>query len=270
MNRNNSRLSNFVTMQRFTQLFKGKTSQVLNIYTTAGYPELNSTEEVVLRAIGAGADIIELGMPYSDPLADGTTIQQSSQIALQNGMTLDILFEQAKSIREQCSTPIVLMGYLNQMLQYGEEKFLASAQASGIDALIIPDLPMDIYQNKYEALFKSYQIGIAFLVTPETSEERVRQADLLSNAFLYVVSQSKVTGSSSDLSDQQVEYFERLESMNLSTPRLIGFGIHDAQTFQQACNYGHGAIIGSAFIRHLGTHGAKEVGSFVKDVVKTQ
>ena len=159
---------------------------------TAGYPELQSTEEVVLRLVGAGADIIELGIPYSDPLADGTTIQESSKTALENGMTLDTLFAQAKAIREQCSTPIVLMGYLNQMLQYGEEKFLATAADSGIDALIIPDLPMDIYEAEYQSMFLSNEIGIAFLITPETSEARIRQADTLSNAFLYVVSQSKV------------------------------------------------------------------------------
>ena len=254
-------------MQRFTQLFSEKSSKVLNIYTTAGYPELNSTEEVVLRLVGAGADIIELGMPYSDPLADGTTIQQSSQIALANGMTLETLFAQAKTIREQSSVPVVLMGYFNQMLQYGEEKFLAAAQDSGIDALIIPDLPMDIYEKDYQSMFESRDIGIAFLVTPETSDERIRQADRLSNAFLYIVSQSKVTGGSNDLSSDQLSYFERLGSMNLQTPRLIGFGIHDAATFQRACAYGHGAIIGSAFIRHLGANGVKEAGSFVEAVL---
>jgi tryptophan synthase alpha chain len=254
-------------MQRFTQLFSEKSSHILNIYTTAGYPDLNSTEEVVLRLAGAGADIIELGMPYSDPLADGTTIQESSQVALANGMTLDTLFAQAKTIREQSSVPIVLMGYFNQMLQYGEERFLASAQDSGIDALIIPDLPMDIYENDYKAMFESKDIGIAFLVTPETSEERIRQADRLSNAFLYVVSQSKVTGGSSDLSTEQLNYFERLANMNLDTPRLIGFGIHDAATFKRACAYGHGAIIGSAFIRHLGKFGVKEVNGFVESVL---
>lgn len=257
-------------MDRFTQLFAEKTANILNIYTTAGYPELNSTEEVVLRLIGAGADIIELGMPYSDPLADGTTIQQSSKIALDNGMTLDTLFAQASNIRENTSTPIVLMGYLNQMLQYGEEKFLATAQASGIDALIIPDLPMDIYEENYQSMFVSHEIGIAFLVTPETADDRIKQADRLSNAFLYVVSQSKVTGGSSDLSTDQVEYFKRLDAMSLTTPRLIGFGIHDAQTFQQACQYGHGAIIGSAFIRHLGEHGVKQVGDFVEGVLGGQ
>ncbi len=256
-------------MQRFTQLFSEKSSQILNIYTTAGFPKLDSTEEVVLRLAGAGADIIELGMPYSDPLADGTTIQQSSQIALANGMTLDKLFAQAKTIREQSSVPIVLMGYFNQMLQYGEERFLTSAQDAGIDALIIPDLPMDIYERDYKSMFESRDIGIAFLVTPETSEERIKQADRLSNAFLYVVSQSKVTGGSSDISSEQLSYFERLNNMSLDTPRLIGFGIHDAATFQRACSYGHGAIIGSAFIRHLDQHGVKEVGSFVESLLAT-
>jgi len=253
-------------MVRLNQLFEEKTTQVLNIYTTAGYPDLNSTEEVVLRLAGAGADIVELGMPYSDPMADGETIQKSSDQALSNGMTLDLLFDQSKTIREQSSVPIILMGYLNQMIQYGVEKFVKVAADSGIDGLIIPDLPMDIYKDKYQALFEEHDLGISFLVTPETSDERIRLADNLSTGFLYVVSQSKITGGSSDLSQTQTQYFERLQGMDLKSPWLIGFGIHDAQTFAQACQYGHGAIIGSAFIRHIGQHGIRSVGDFVSGV----
>ncbi len=250
-------------MIRLNQLFEEKSARVLNIYTTAGYPNLNDTEEIVLRLAGAGVDIVELGMPYSDPLADGETIQKSSDVALSNGMTLDILFQQAKTIREQSNIPIVLMGYLNQMLQFGVEKFLHSAAESGIDGLIIPDLPMDIYRDQYQAAFEQDGLGISFLVTPETSEERIRLADELSSGFLYVVSQSKITGGSTDINQSQTLYFERLQRMQLRSPWLIGFGIHDAQTYNQACQYGHGAIIGSAFIRHLGQYGVKSVGDFV-------
>lgn len=246
-------------MNRFETLFKQKPERVLNIYTTAGYPTLESTVATVIELTQAGADIIELGMPYSDPLADGTTIQKSSQVAIARGMTLEILFNQATAIRKNTDTPIILMGYLNQMMQYGTEAFLSQAQQSGIDGLIIPDLPMDIFVAEYEALFKRYDQAIAFLVTPETSDARIKEADRLSTAFLYVVSKSNITGGSSDLDDGQLAYFQRLDSMQLTTPRLIGFGIHDKATFDTACKYGHGAIIGSAFIRHIGKGGsAKE------------
>ncbi len=252
-------------MNRFDILFKQKAARVLNIYTTAGYPTLESTVDTVTALTAAGADIIELGMPYSDPLADGTTIQESSQVALANGMTLETLFAQANAIRTQTDAPIILMGYLNQMLQYGTEAFLSQAQQSGIDGLIIPDLPMDIYVEDYEALFKQYEQGIAFLVTPETSAERIREADRLSTAFLYIVSKSNITGGSSGLDDGQLAYFKTLEEMNLETPKLIGFGIHDKVTFDTACQYGNGAIIGSAFIRHLGKGGSPK--DFVSSII---
>jgi len=257
-------------MVRLKQLFEEKSSQILNIYTTAGYPKLGDTEEVVLRLAGSGADLVELGMPYSDPMADGETIQKSSEVALKNGMTLDLLFEQSRAIREQSNIPMILMGYLNQMLQYGAEKFLKAAADNGIDGMIIPDLPMEIYKDSYKTLFEQYGLGISFLVTPETSNERIRLADDLSSGFLYVVSQSKITGSSTDLSQAQIQYFERLQEMNLKSPWLIGFGIHDANTFNQACEYGQGAIIGSAFIRYLGQHGVASSGDFVAKLVEDE
>jgi len=196
-------------------------------------------------------DLIELGMPYSDPLADGETIQRSSQIALQNGLSLDTLFAQVQEARQETQVPIIAMGYYNQMLQYGVERFLSSAQESGIQGLIIPDIPMDIYERDYLELFEKYNMEISFLITPLTSDERIRQADRLSSAFIYVVSQTSITGKSGDISDEQKQYFERIENMNLDSPRLIGFGIHDKTTYNVACDNSHGAIVGSAFIRAL-------------------
>lgn len=228
---------------------KGK--ETLNVYCTAGYPDLDSTVTVLKSLSEQGVDLIELGMPYSDPLADGETIQKSSQVALQNGLTLDILFAQVKEARQSTQVPIIAMGYYNQMLQYGVEKFLSSAQESGIQGLIIPDLPMDIYERDYIELFRKHNIEISFLITPLTSAKRIRQADRLSSAFIYVVSQTSITGKKGDIQSHQKEYFERIEKMNLQSPRLIGFGIHDKVTYDTACSYSHGAIIGSAFIRAL-------------------
>ncbi len=228
---------------------KGK--EILNVYCTAGYPHLDSTVTVLKSLSEEGVDLIELGMPYSDPLADGETIQKSSQVALQNGLTLNILFEQVKEARQHTQVPIIAMGYYNQMLQYGVEKFLSKAHQSGIQGMIIPDLPMDIYEKKYANLFQEYNMEISFLITPLTSDERIKQADRLSSAFIYVVSQTSITGKKGEIQLHQKEYFERIAQMNLHSPRLIGFGIHDKTTYNTACKYSHGAIIGSAFIRAL-------------------
>lgn len=234
---------------RQTILNKGK--NILNIYCTAGYPTLDSTVTILKTLSDQGVDLIELGMPYSDPLADGATIQKSSQIALQNGLSLDILFEQVRKCRQTTQTPIIAMGYYNQLLQFGVERFLSKAREVGIQGLIIPDLPMNIYESEYRDLFTKYDMEISFLITPLTSVERIKQADRLSTAFIYVVSQTSITGKEGDISDDQQEYFNRIESMNLESPRLIGFGIHDKSTYEQACKFSHGAIVGSAFIRSL-------------------
>ncbi len=234
---------------RQTILKKGK--GILNVYCTAGYPTLDSTVTILNSLSDQGVDLIELGMPYSDPLADGTTIQESSQVALKNGLSLDILFDQIRQAREYTQTPIIAMGYYNQMLQYGVERFLSIAHDVGIQGLIIPDIPMDIYERDYQVLFEKYNMEISFLITPLTSDLRVQQADRLSTAFIYVVSQTSITGKSGEISDAQKQYFERIAAMNLESPRLIGFGIHDRATYEQACNYSHGAIVGSAFIRAL-------------------
>lgn len=230
---------------------KRKNGDCLNVYFTAGYPTLESTTEILTALNENGADLIELGLPYSDPLADGTTIQESSSIALKNGMKLDVLFDQLKSVKGKIQTPIILMGYYNQLLQYGVEKFLSIASESGVQAMIIPDLPMDVYEEKYQELFATYNIGMSFLITPETSDERIRQADKLSNAFIYMLSQTGITGKTGDIQQEQINYFDRINKMELKAPRLIGFGIHDKASYQMACTHSDGAIIGSAFIRAL-------------------
>jgi len=236
---------------RQTINFKGK--NILNVYFTAGHPTLESTEIIIKALADNGADLIELGMPYSDPLADGPTIQKSSEIALKNGQSIRNIFQNVKNIRLTHDIPIILMGYFNQMLQYGDEKFLADAHQSGIQGLIIPDMPMEIYERDYQSLFEKYQMEISFLITPMTSEDRIYQADKLSSAFLYVVSQSSITGKSGGISEEQIDYFQRIKSMNLQSPSLIGFGIHDKTTREIANQYSNGAIVGSAFIRILKT-----------------
>lgn len=238
-------------MNRIRQRIKSANGEALNVYFTAGYPTLDSIPTLIASLEEAGVDLIELGMPYSDPLADGTTIQNSSRIALDNGLNLKVLFEHIGRARKNSSIPIILMGYFNQLLQFGVEDFLKLASERGVDGLIIPDLPMDIYERDYLHLFEKYDLSIAFLISPMTSDERIRQADRLSSAFIYVVSQSSITGKKGDISDQQKAYFERITNMGLKSPRLIGFGIHDHQSFKTACRHSDGAIVGSAYIRAL-------------------
>lgn len=238
-------------MQTIRQTIINKGKNVLNVYFTAGHPTLESTEMIIKSLADNGVDLIELGMPYSDPLADGPTIQKSSEIALKNGQTIDNIFRNVKNVRTTCSIPIIMMGYFNQMLQYGAEKFLQDAHDAGIQGLIIPDMPMEIYERDYLEMFKKYQMEVSFLITPMTSEERIRQADSLSSAFLYVVSQSSITGKQGGISETQLAYFTRIKTMNLKSPSLIGFGIHDKATREIANQYSIGAIVGSAFIRIL-------------------
>lgn len=238
-------------MDRITTLFANKRKHILNIYFTAGYPKLDSTKEIILSLEKAGADLIEIGMPYSDPLADGPTIQESGQVALKNGMTLEILFQQIEETRKHTGIPLIMMGYFNQVMQYGEETFLKKCAEVGVDGLILPDMPMDVYETQYKSLFEKYDLKIIFLITPQTSEERIRQVDGLSTGFIYMVSNSSITGAKSGISEGQLAYFERINQMKLVNPRLIGFGISDNETFEIACQYAHGAIIGSAFIKAL-------------------
>lgn len=244
-------------MKRIKELFQKKQQGVLNVYCTAGYPELNSTVDVMKCLQANGADLIELGMPYSDPLADGPVIQGSSTKALQNGMTISKLFEQLKDFRREIQVPVVLMGYLNPLLQYGFENFCAKCEEVGIDGLIIPDIPIYEYENEYKEIIKKYNLDFIFLVTPETSEERIKKLDELSSGFLYAVSSSSITGSDKDFSPVET-YLQKLKDMNLKNPILVGFGIKDKQTFQTACKYANGAIIGSAYIKAIENSNTEE------------
>ena len=241
-------------MKRIQELFKRKDNKILNVYCTAGYPLLNSTMEVIKALQKNGVDIIELGMPYSDPLADGLVIQQSSSIALANGMTIKKLFEQLKDLRKEISVPVVLMGYMNPVLQYGFEKFCSDAAAVGIDGLILPDLPEHEFETEYGDIIKKHGLDFIFLVTPETSEGRVRKLDELSSGFIYAVSSSSTTGGDKNLSEIK-SYLQKLKAMSLKNPVLVGFGIKDKSTFETACANANGAIIGTAYIKALAKPG---------------
>jgi tryptophan synthase alpha chain len=238
-------------MNRLSNLFETKKKNILNMYFTAGYPNLDDTEGLILALEKAGADLIEIGMPYSDPLADGPTIQQSGSKALDNGMSLNLLFEQIKNTRKKTEVPLILMGYFNQVMQYGDDKFLQMCKESGVDGLILPDLPLDIYEKSYIKKFEALNLKISFLITPQTPVERIRKIDKLTNGFVYIVSSYAITGSTAGISKEQITYFERIKNMKLKNPRLIGFGISDKSSFNIACDYANGAIIGSAYIKAL-------------------
>jgi tryptophan synthase alpha chain len=237
-------------MSRLSTLFDQQKSKVLNVYCTAGYPHLQSTMEVMQSLQKNGANIIELGMPYSDPLADGEVIQQSSHTALENGMTISVLFEQLKDMRKTIHIPVVLMGYLNPILQYGIEAFCQKAQEVGIDGFILPDVPLFEFENQYQALFQQYGLDFIFLVTPETKEDRVLKLDRLSSGFLYAVSSSATTGKDTDF-NKVAEYLQKLQALCLKNPLLVGFGIKDKASFEAVNKYAQGAIIGSAYIKAL-------------------
>jgi tryptophan synthase alpha chain len=253
-------------MNRIDQLFLDKKENILSIYFTAGYPSLNDTIPVLTSIEKAGADMVEIGIPFSDPLADGPIIQNSSHIALQNGMTLKLLLNQLKDVRTHLNIPILLMGYLNPVLQFGMEQLLKRCKEIGIDGLIIPDLPLDEYEENYQQLFESYDINLIFLLTPQTSEERCRKIDAASKGFTYMVSSASITGIKGDISRSQIDYFERINALELKKPRLIGFGISNRQTFQIACEHAQGAIIGSAFVKAL--EGPKSLNENVEEFIR--
>ena len=237
-------------MNRLDKLFAEKKKDILNVYHTAGYPKLGSTAEVMQALQDNGADIIEIGMPYSDPLADGLVIQQSNLVALDNGMSIPLLFDQLANMRDTIHIPVILMGYLNPVMQYGLTSFCEAADKAGIDGIILPDLPLLEYESEYRDVFRSNGLHFIFLVTPETSESRIRKIDSLSSGFIYAVSSSSTTGNTAPI-EQQEDYFKKLQDMNLVNPILVGFGISDSSTFRVACQYSRGAIIGSAYIRAL-------------------
>lgn len=242
--------------------------KLLSIYFTAGYPNLNDTVTIIENLEKSGVDMIEIGLPFSDPLADGPTIQASSTEALKNGMTTEVLFKQLKDIRKTISIPLIIMGYFNPMLQYGVEAFCKKCQEIGIDGLIIPDLPVDVYNEQYKSTFEKYGLINVFLITPQTSKERIKFIDSISNGFIYMVSSASVTGSSKGFGDTQTNYFKRIADMQLNNPQIVGFGINNNDTFTQATTYAKGAIIGSAFIKHLSNNGVNKIEDFISSVRK--
>ena len=244
-----------------------KNKKILSIYFSAGFPNLNDTMSLIENLAKNNVDMIEIGLPFSDPLADGPTIQASSTQALKNGMTTEILFKQLENIRETVEIPIIIMGYFNPVLQFGVANFLKKCVETGIDGLIIPDLPLEIYLNEYKKTFESYGVAMIFLITPQTSIERIRLIDENSNAFIYMVSSSSVTGSRGSFDENQLAYFERIAAMNLKNPQIIGFGISNKTTFQQATEHQKGAIIGSSFIQFLESNEIKHIEKFIQNIL---
>jgi tryptophan synthase alpha chain len=254
-------------MNRLNQLFATKKDNLLSVYYTAGYPAINTTIDIAEALERAGVDFLEVGFPYSDPVADGPTIQNSSQQALDNGMTLCLLFEQLKDLRKRISIPILLMGYVNPIVQFGVERFCKMAAEAGIDGVIVPDLPMYEYETLYSDFFKDNNLSNIFLVTPQTSEERIRKIDELSTSFIYLLSSSTITGGDLNVSNSIEDYYKRVKAMQLKNPTIIGFGISNNETFTKACQYANGAIVGSAFVKLLGEDGYMDkIPGFVKGI----
>lgn len=252
-------------MNRINQKL-AENQKILSLYFTAGYPELNDTVSILQEFQKSGVDLVEIGLPFSDPLADGPTIQESSTKAIANGMTTKLLFEQLKNVRETVKIPLIIMGYFNSMFQFGMENFCQKCAEVGIDGLIIPDLPLAIYEENYKALFEKYNLKNIFLITPQTSEERILKIDSISDSFIYMVSSASVTGSQSGFGEKERDYFNRIASLELKNPQIIGFGIKDKETFLQATEFQKGAIIGSAFVKFLGENPISEIGGFVKSI----
>jgi tryptophan synthase alpha chain len=240
--------------------------KLLSIYFTAGFPQLEDTVPILEQLQEADVDMIELGLPFSDPLADGPTIQESSTQALRNGMTTDKLFTQLEGIRDRIHVPLIVMGYFNPMMQYGVERFCKRCQEVGIDGLIIPDLPADVYHEQHQSLFQQYGLLNMFLITPQTPDKRIRYIDQVSEGFIYMVSSAATTGAQGSFGDTQQNYFQRIADMKLQSKLLVGFGISNAETYQSAVAHSQGAIIGSAFIKHLEANGNQSVHEFVKTI----
>ena len=252
-------------MNRIDQTFKKK-EKLLSIYFSAGHPELEDTLPILVALQDSGVDMVEIGLPFSDPLADGPTIQKSSTCALRNGMTTEKLFDQLENIRDNIHIPLVLMGYFNPIMQYGIERFCQKCQSIGIDGLIIPDLPIDLYHEYYKEVFDKYNLYSMFLITPQTSEARIHFIDSISNGFIYMVSSASVTGAQNTFGKIHEDYFKRIANMKLSTPQIVGFGISNASTYQMATKYSSGGIIGSAFIKFLEKNGVAAIPEFIKSI----
>lgn len=254
-------------MSKLNTLFQEKTNRLCSVYFTSGYPELNDTATIVKSLEKAGVDFLEVGFPYSDPMADGPTIQESSAVALKNGINLDLIFNQLESIKEEVNIPLVGMGYLNQMLRYGDEKFCQKCQSVGIETLILPDMPMIEYETIYKDMFAKYGLTNVFLITPQTTEERILKIDEMTNAFIYVVASSSITGAKGTISEEQIAYFDRIKSYKLKSTLIAGFGISSKDTFDKVCEHVNGAIIGSAFVKYVGENGVANIEKFVKDII---
>ncbi|WP_411893669.1 tryptophan synthase subunit alpha [Winogradskyella sp. A2] len=253
-------------MNRINKKLQGD-KKLLSIYFTAGYPNINDTATTIQNLEKNGVDMIEIGLPFSDPLADGPTIQASSTQALKNGMTSELLFKQLKDIRKTVEIPLIIMGYFNPILQFGVEEFCKKCQEVGVDGLIIPDLPVDVYHSDYQEVFEKYGLINIFLITPQTSDERIRFIDSISAGFIYMVSSASTTGAKSGFGPEQEAYFKRIADMQLKNPQIVGFGISNNETFTQATKYAKGAIIGSAFIKHVTNNGVDTIDQFVKTIV---
>jgi tryptophan synthase alpha chain len=254
-------------MNRLNKLFESKKDNLLSIYYTAGYPELDNTVTIAEALEKAGVDFLEIGFPYSDPVADGPTIQHSSETALENGMSLHVLFEQLKDLRKRVSIPILLMGYVNPIVQFGVADFCKKAAEVGVDGVIVPDLPMYEYESMYSKYFISNNLSNIFLVTPQTSADRIRKIDELSNSFIYLLSSSSITGGSLNVSDSIEDYYKRIKAMELKNPAIIGFGISNNSSFKKACDYASGAIVGSAFVKFLDSEDyLDKIPSFVRSI----
>ena len=256
-------------MNRINQLFEAKKENIFSVYFTAGFPKLNDTVEIIQLLEKNGVDLIEIGIPFSDPTADGPIIQRSSETALKNGMNLELLFEQLKDIRKTVKIPLVLMGYFNPVYQFGVERFCTKCAEIGIVGAILPDLPLSEFENDYKHIFAKNNLHNILLITPQTSEKRIKQIDAVCSGFIYMVSSSSTTGVGKKVEDFQQSYFERIQNMNLKNPRLIGFGISDNATFANACKYASGAIIGSAFVKSLqsGLKLEESISRFVRDII---
>ena len=252
-------------MNRIDQVFQGN-KKLLSIYFSAGHPNLEDTLPILRALQSSGVDMVEIGLPFSDPLADGPTIQKSSTKALKNGMTTEKLFQQLENVRDEITIPMVLMGYFNPMMQFGIERFCQNCKAIGIDGLIIPDLPVDIYHERYKNLFEQHGLYNMFLITPQTPEVRIRYIDEVSNGFIYMVSSASVTGAKNTFGDPQINYFNRIGEMQLKTPQVVGFGISNASTYQAATKHSRGAIIGSVFIKFLEKEGIDNIPKFVSSI----
>lgn len=252
-------------MNRIDQKFK-EDKKLLSIYFSAGHPALEDTVPILKQLQASGVDMVEIGLPFSDPLADGPTIQESSTQALRNGMTSEKLFKQLEGVRKEIDIPLVLMGYFNPMMQYGINKFCQRCQEVGIDGLIIPDLPVDVYHQEYKVLFDQHGLYNMFLITPQTPDERIRYIDKVSNGFIYLVSSASVTGAKNEFGSTQTDYFNRIQQMNLKTPTVVGFGISNAETYQAATKESRGAIIGSAFIKFLEQQGVARIPEFISQI----